>query len=281
MADQQWTTEISPRKTWFALDIREIWHYRDLVMLFVRRDFVAVYKQTVLGPFWYLLQPIFSTLVFTIVFGVILKVSTEEIPQSLFFLSGIVVWNYFASCLNRTSDVLVENKGLFGKVYFPRLTVPISTVIVNLITFLIQFLLFLAVLWYFSARGAPVRIGPMLCLLPLLVVQMAALGLGVGILISSLTTKYRDLSFLVGFAVQLWMYATPIVYPLSMVPSGWRWLYDLNPMAFVVEAFRMGFWGTGSLDPLAMTISLVETVLLLVIAICVYSRVEKTFMDTV
>lgn len=281
MSEQQWTTEISRQRTWFALDLRELWRYRDLIMLFVRRDFVAVYKQTILGPFWCLLQPIFSTLVFTIVFGIILGVSTEDVPQSLFFFSGIVVWNYFASCLNRTSDVLVGNKGIFGKVYFPRLAVPISTVIVNLITFFIQFLLFLVVLWFFSARGAAIQITPLVTMLPLLILQMSALGLGIGIFISSLTTKYRDLSFLIGFAVQLWMYATPIVYPLSQVPQNWRWIFDLNPMTFVVETFRQSFWGGGVIDLSAMAISLGETGLLLFAAICVYSRVEKTFMDTV
>jgi len=278
MAEPEWTTEITPRRAWFDVDLRALWRYRDLVMLFVRRDFVAVYKQTILGPFWYLLQPIASTVIFTIVFGRILGVSTAGVPKALFFLSGIVVWNYFAACFTKTADTLVANANLFGKVYFPRLVVPLASVLGGLISFVIQLSLFIAVALYY---GSAVQPNLAVLLLPLLTLQMAALGLGVGILVSSLTTKYRDLTFLTGFAVQLWMYATPIVYPLSLVPEGWRWFYLLNPMTAVVESFRYAFLGGGALDPWRLAISVVETLAVLVLAIGLFSRVEKTFVDTV
>jgi lipopolysaccharide transport system permease protein len=281
MNGNDWSTTITPRRGWFDLNLRDLWRYRDLITLFARRDFVTVYKQTILGPFWFLLQPLVSTLVFTVIFGKIIGVSTGGVPPALFYLSGIVVWNFFAACLTRTADTLVANAGLFGKVYFPRLCVPVSTVAVNLITFMIQFGLFVAFAAYFHLSGAPVRPNALLLLLPLLVLQMGALGLGVGILVSSLTTKYRDLAFLTGFAVQLWMYATPIVYPLELVPKAWQWVFALNPMTVVVETFRQAFWGGGSPDPARLALSLLETVALLVLAVGVFSRVEKTFMDTV
>lgn len=281
MNELPWTTVISPRRGWFELDLMALWRYRDLIMLFVRRDFVAVYKQTVLGPFWYVLQPIFSAMIFTVVFGVIIGITTDGVPHLLFYLSGLVLWNYFSACFTRTSDILTANSGIFGKVYFPRLTVPVANVLFNTVTLFIQFALFLMVYAYYRLDGLPVSISGLLLLLPLLVLQTAALGFGAGMLVSSLTTKYRDLAFLAGFAVQLWMYATPIVYPLSRVPDNWRWFYQLNPMSFIVETFRMVFWGTGWIDPVAMFVSLVETVMLLAVGLGLFSRVEKTFMDTV
>ena len=281
MNESQRITEISRRRGWFDLNLHELWQYRDLIVLFVRRDFVAIYKQTILGPFWFLLQPIITTLIFTVVFSKILGVRTGAVPSTLFYLSGVVVWNYFAACLTRTSDVLVANAGIFGKVYFPRLAVPVASVLVNLITFLLQFLLFVAVLWYYQLSGDVIQPNLYLLLLPLLVLQMAALGLGVGILVSALTTKYRDLTFLIGFAVQLWMYATPIVYPATMVPASWQWLYQLNPMTSVVEIFRHAFWGVGEINLWMGAVGLLETMTLLVVATLVFCRVEKTFMDSV
>ena len=281
MSENRRSIEITRRRGWFDLNLLELWHYRDLILLFVRRDFIAVYKQTILGPFWFLLQPIITTLIFTVVFSKILGVRTGAVPSTLFYLSGIVVWNYFAACLTRTSDVLVANAGIFGKVYFPRLAVPVASVLVNLITFLLQFLLFVAVLWYYQLSGDVIQPNLYLLLLPLLVLQMAALGLGVGILVSALTTKYRDLTFLIGFAVQLWMYATPIVYPATMVPASWQWLYQLNPMTSVVEIFRHAFWGVGEINLWMGAVGLLETMTLLVVATLVFCRVEKTFMDSV
>jgi lipopolysaccharide transport system permease protein len=250
-------------------------------MLFVRRDFVAVYKQTILGPLWFLLQPLFTTIVFTVIFGKIAKIPTDGLPQVLFYLSGIVVWNYFANCLNKTSDTFVANAGIFGKVWFPRLSVPISIVISNLITFAIQFVLFLCFWVYFLLSGSTINPQPLILILPLLILQMAALGLGCGIIVSSLTTKYRDLTYLVGFGVQLWMFATPVVYPISRIPARFQWIIALNPMAPIVELFRYAFLGAGTIIPWQIGLSIVNTVIILFIGIILFSRIEKSFMDTV
>lgn len=272
---------ISSRSGWLDINFKELWNYRDLILLFIRRDFVAIYKQTILGPLWFLLQPLFSTIVFTIVFGKIANIPTDGLPQPLFYMSGIVVWNYFASCLSKTSDTFVANAGIFGKVYFPRLTVPVSIVISNLMTFVIQFSLFLSVLFFFYIKGAVIKPSMLIFLAPFLILQMGILGLGFGILVSSLTTKYRDLTFVVGFGIQLWMYATPIVYPMSQIPERWQWLFAFNPMAAIIETFRYAFLGAGSVKPLHMAISLGVTLTILCIGIVLFSRIEKTFMDIV
>lgn len=272
---------ISNRSRWLDINLKELWRYRDLIILFVRRDFVAIYKQTILGPLWFLLQPLLSTIVFTIVFGKIANIPTDGLPQPLFYMSGIVVWNYFASCLSGTSNTFVTNASIFGKVYFPRLTVPVSIAITNLMTFLIQFALFLLFLSFFYLKGVVVKPNLFIFLTPFLMLQMGILGLGFGILISSLTTKYRDLTFVVGFGVQLWMYATPIVYPMSQIPERWQWLFAFNPMAAIIETFRYAFLGAGSVKPLHMAISLGVTLTILSIGLVLFSRIEKTFMDTV
>jgi len=277
----QWTTVIKPVSGWFEIHLSEIWKYRDLIMLFVRRDFVSVYKQTILGPLWFLIQPIFTTIVFTVIFGRVAKIPTDGLPQPLFYLSGIVGWNYFSNCLNKTSDTFVSYAHIFGKVWFPRLTVPISNVISNLITFAIQFALFLCFYAYFYLKGAAIAVSPMIVLFPLLLLQMAALGLGFGIIVSSLTTKYRDLSQLVGFGVQLWMYATPIVYPASQIPAKYQWIIALNPMAPIIETFRYVFLGVGTVYPWQMGLSAAITMLVLLSGIVLFSRIEKSFMDTV
>lgn len=277
----QWTKIILPANGWFNLQLGEVWRYRYLIMLFVRRDFVAIYKQTVLGPVWFLLQPLVSTLVFTVIFGQIAKIPTDGIPNILFYMSGIVIWNYFSTCLNSTSNTFVANAGVFGKVYFPRLAVPVSVVIINMLTFAIQFSLLLLFIFYFSQSGASIKITYLVFLIPLLLIQMAALGLGLGILVSSLTTRYRDLSFVIGFGVQLWMYITPVVYPLSQVP---RHLYPLvaaNPMTPITETFRCALLGAGSFSAMSLVISISETVIILILGLIVFSRVEKSFMDTV
>jgi lipopolysaccharide transport system permease protein len=277
----QWTKVIGPKKGWFDIHLSNLWNYRDLIGLFVKRDFVAFYKQTILGPLWFLLQPLFTTLVFTIIFGRIAQIPTDGVPQVLFYMCGIVIWNYFADCLNKTSDTFVSNANIFGKVYFPRLTVPVSIVITNLITFAIQLALFLSFLAYFYLAGSAIKISYWIFLTPLLLLQMAALGLGLGILISSLTTKYRDLRYVVGFGVQLWMYATPIVYPMSQIPEKWQWVFALNPMSATVETARHAFLGAGAIRPYNLGISLGMTALVLFAGIVMFSRIEKTFMDTV
>jgi len=281
LQSEQWTKVIGPKKGWFDIKLSNLWNYRDLILLFVKRDFVAFYKQTVLGPLWFLFQPLFTTIVFTIVFGKIARIPTDGLPQVLFYMSGIMIWNYFANCLNQTSDTFVSNASIFGKVYFPRIAVPISIVITNLITFAIQFVLFLSFWSYYYLHGSNIKASPLILLTPLLLLQMAALGLGLGILISSMTTKYRDLKFVVGFGVQLWMYATPIVYPMSQIPEKWQWLSALNPMSTIVETTRYAFLGAGIVRPLHIFISIGTTLLVLMAGIIMFSRIEKTFMDTV
>ena len=279
--DVNWTLVIRSKTGWFDIDLKELWRYRDLILLFVHRDLVALYKQTILGPLWFLLGPLLSTVVFTIVFGNIAKIPTDGIPPFLFYLAGVINWTYFASCMTKTSNTFIENAGIFGKVYFPRMAVPIAVVITNLITFAIQFGLFLIFLIYYYLIGSPIHMNISVLLLPFLLVQMAAIGLGMGILISSMTTKYRDLAVLLVFGVQLWMYATPIVYPLSQIPVKWQWLFSLNPMTAIVETFRYAFFGTGAIQPWMLGISIGMTLLILFLGIVLFSRVEKTFMDTV
>ena len=279
--NEGWTTVIGPISGWFEFSLKELWRYRDLIALFVRRDFVAVYKQTILGPLWFLLQPLFTTIVFTVIFGRIAKIPTDGLPQVLFYMAGIVLWNYFSSCLTTTSNTFIANANIFGKVYFPRLTVPVSVVTVNLMTFFIQFLLFLGFLFYFYLRGASIHPSAWMLLTPFLLVQMGVLGLGIGILVSSLTTRYRDLTFVVGFGTQLWMYATPIVYPLSQIPERWQWLYALNPMSSVIETFRYAFLGSGSVNLQHLAVSVGMTVFIFCTGLVLFSRIEKSFMDTV
>ncbi|MDD4577352.1 MAG: ABC transporter permease [Anaerolineaceae bacterium] len=220
--EEDWDLIITPRKKWWDLQLRDVWHYRDLISLFVRRDFVSRYKQTILGPLWLIIQPILNSLVYTVIFGNIAQLPTDGLPQMLFYLSGTVLWSYFSNCLTGTSQTFISNAHLFGKVYFPRLVTPISIVISNLITLAIQFGLFMAFWLFFYFSGADIRLTSWAFALPLLVLLMAGLGLGFGIIISSLTTKYRDLNYLVGFGVSLWMYATPIIYPVSSIPEKWR-----------------------------------------------------------
>jgi lipopolysaccharide transport system permease protein len=279
--NEGWTSVISPVSGWFNFSFRELWRYRDLIALFVRRDFIAVYKQTILGPLWFFIQPIFSTIVFTVIFGKIAKIPTDGLPPILFYMAGIVSWNYFSSCLTTTSNTFIANANIFGKVYFPRLTVPISVIIVNLLTFGIQLLLFMGFLVYFYFRGSDIHLTGWILMTPLLLIQMGILGLGVGIFVSSLTTKYRDLTFVVGFGTQLWMYASPIVYPMSQIPERWQWIYALNPMASVIETFRHAFLGAGSVNLQYSAVSMGMTILIFIFGIVLFSRIEKTFMDTV
>jgi lipopolysaccharide transport system permease protein len=277
-----WDLIIGPSGRWWELHLDDVWRYRDLLWLFVRRDFVAVYKQTVLGPLWFIIQPLLTTLVFTIVFSRIANISTDGFPAMLFYLAGITPWNYFAACLNKTSNTFVANAGIFGKVYFPRLVVPLSIVASNIIQFGIQFLLFLAILAYFLLTGA--AISPhwllLIVLTPALILLMAGLGLGAGIIVSSLTTKYRDFTNLLGFGIQLMMYGTPIIFPLSALPEKWRLLVQLNPMTGPIEAFRALYLG-GSIPWTSLAFSTAVTAVLLLVGVVIFNKVEKTFMDTV
>lgn len=280
--DKYWTMDIEPQRSLFDLRLGELWRYRDLVMLFVRRDFVAVYKQTILGPLWYLIQPLLTTITFTFIFGQIASLPTDGLPQFLFYMSGTVVWSYFADCLNKTSNTFVQNAHLFGKVYFPRMAVPVSILISNLITFLIQFTLFIVFIIYFVLRGTIIQPNWLwIALSPVLILMMAGLGLGFGIIISSLTTKYRDLRFLVTFGVQLLMYATPVIYPVSAIPARFQWIILANPMTAIVEVFRFAFLGAGTVDLGHLLYSFVFMLVVVFLGSVIFNRVEQTFMDTV
>jgi len=280
-AGEQWDLVIRPKAKWFDLHLRDLWRYRDLITLFVWRDFVAQYKQTILGPLWFIIQPLLTTIMFTIVFGNIAQLPTDGLPKMLFYLSGNVVWGYFSSCLNNTSNTFVANAGLFGKVYFPRLAVPVSIVISQLFTFGLQLMLFLAFLAYYAWNGAMVQPNAVILLTPFLILLMASLGLGAGIISSALTTKYRDLRFLLVFGVQLLMYATPVIYPLSAIPEKYRFFILANPMTPVIETFRYGFLGSGTFDPTHLAYSTLFTAMVLLLGILLFSRIERTFMDTV
>ncbi len=279
---QQWDLVIKPQNRWYKIDIASIWKYRDLLFLLVRRDFVSVYKQTILGPVWFFLQPIITTLTFTIIFGNLAKISTDTVPPVLFYLSGITLWTYFADCLNKTSNTFVANAAVFGKVYFPRLVIPISVLISNLIKLAIQVVLFFGVwIYYLNTNSTIHPHWSMLWLFPILVLIMAGLGLGFGILISSLTTKYRDFTFLVGFGIQLLMYASPIVYPMTIVPEKFKLFILLNPVSSVIESFKYIFLGNGYFSWAALCYSGIFMLVLVIISIMQFNRVEKTFMDNV
>lgn len=280
--DKEWTMIIKPQEKLWKVNLKEIWDYRDLIELFVRRNVVVVYKQTVLGALWYLIQPVLTVIMNMVVFGGIAHMSTDGVPQALFYLAGNVCWFYFSDCLNQTSSTFVANQGIFGKVYFPRMVVPISTVISNLLRFGIQVGLFIAVYLYFFFNGTDVCPNWAMLTLPLLIVMMAGLGLGFGILISSMTTKYRDLQILFGFIVSLWMYATPIVYPISMVTDETlRTIIMLNPMTSIIEAFKYATLGQGYFSWAALGYSFAFMSILLLWGIVIFNKVQRSFMDTV
>lgn len=278
---QATTTVIRPVSGWFDLNLRAIWRYRDLVYLMVRRDFVAQYAQTILGPLWFVVQPVLTTIMFSLVFGRVARLPTDGIPPTLFYMSGVVAWSYFSTCVTRTSSTFSSNAHIFGKVWFPRLVVPISVVTSALFALAIQLVLLAAMIGWNLASGGVLRSGSMLWLLPLLVAQMGLLGLGCGIVISSLTTRYRDLANLVTFGVQLWMYATPVVYPASRIPEKWSWLMLANPMAPIVEAFRLAVFGVGTVTATQVLTSAGVTAGILAGGVLLFSRVEKSFMDSV
>lgn len=275
---------IEPRQGWAKIPWRELLEYRDLLFLLVRRDFVAQYKQTILGPLWFVIQPLLTTLVFTVIFGKVAKIPTDGVPPMLFYLCGMLSWGYFAGCLGGTSSTFVANAGIFGKVYFPRLIVPLSVVVSRLVAFIIQlgtFLMFLFYFKFFTLSGSSLHPGVGVLLLPPLILLSAMIGLGVGLWISALTAKYRDLAFLSGFLVQLWMYATPVIYPVSAIPERWRTLLALNPMTGIVDAYRCIFLGTGEVNIQFLVVSAITSLIVLASGILVFEKTERTFIDTV
>lgn len=280
-SQKEWDLVIRSRRAWWDLRLGELWRYRDLIRLFIWRDFVSTYKQTILGPLWYVIQPILTTLVFSVIFGNIAKLPTDGFPPFLFYMAGNTVWSYFSACLTSTSNTFANNAGIFGKVYFPRLSVPISVIISNLISFAIRLGVFVAFLIYFMVSGSDIYPNLWLLALPLLLLIMAGLGLGAGIILSSLTTKYRDLQHLAAFGVQLLMYASPVIYPLSTVQGVWRWLILANPLTPVIEVFRLAFLGTSSIEPIYLLYSVAFMFVTLLVGVLIFNRVETTFMDTV
>ena len=281
MPSENWTEIIRPRDSLLSLRLGEVWRYRDLLWMFVIRDFVTFYKQTILGPLWFFIQPIFTTIVFTVIFGTVAGIKTDAIPKPLFYLSGLILWNYFADCLTASSNTFRANQGVFGKVYFPRLVTPLAVVVSRLLKLCIQLALFVVIYLFYVCRDTELHPNAGILLLPILVFFMAGLSLGFGFIITSMTTKYRDLAFLVGFGVQLWMYATPIIYPLSLVSEKYRWIMVLNPMTSVLEAFRWGVFGVSSFQWVYLLYSLGFMVCLLFLGIIVFNKTEKNFMDTV
>lgn len=277
---QQWTETIDSRHSLFDLKLGEVWRYKDLIYMFVKRDFVSGFKQTILGPLWFFINPVFTTIVYLVVFGGIAKLPTDGIPQVLFYLAGITLWNYFSSCLLGTSNVFTGNAAIFGKVYFPRLVMPLTIVISNLMKFGVQFSLFLAAWVYYLIQA---KIEPNIWILatPLLILLMAAFALGMGMIFSSLTTKYRDLQMLLSFGVSLLMYATPVIYPISALSGIWKKLAMYNPLTGIFECFKYGWLGAGDFSPVMLTISSVIIFVLLAVGTVIFNKVEKSFMDTV
>jgi lipopolysaccharide transport system permease protein len=283
-ADQDWDIDITPENSLLDLKLKDVWHYRDLLALLVRRDFVAFYKQTILGPIWFFVQPVITIVFYTIIFGTLAGIPTDGVPKPLFYLAGIILWNYFSDCLIKTSTIFRDNGALMGKVYFPRLIMPLSVVASSLIRFSVQAILFIMLLLFYTAKSGMITINFYALLLPVLILLIAAQGLGLGMMISALTTKYRDLAFIVSFGVPLLMYATTVIYPLSMAEQkfpAYSWIIKLNPVTCIIETFRYGFLGKGSFSWELLAYCSFITLLLLITGIIVFNRVEKSFVDTV
>ena len=278
---QEWDLIIKGHTSLFDIKFKDLWHYRDLLFLFVKRDFVSFYKQTILGPLWFFIQPIFTTIVFTFVFSNLAGISTDGLPQYLFYLSGITAWNYFADCLTKTSTVFKDNANIFGKVYFPRLIMPLSIVVSNLVRFGVQLLLLLTMMIYFAFQNASFEVTYGILFFPVLVLLMALLGLGLGLIITAVTTKYKDLTFLITFGVQLLMYGTTVIYPLSAAPEQYKKYIELNPMTGIIEAFRFGFLGKGEFTFYSVGYSALFTFIVLFLGIIIFNKTEKNFVDTI
>ncbi|AWK02997.1 ABC transporter permease [Flavobacterium crocinum] len=279
-----WLFEITPKNKFFSLNFKEIWQYRDLLMLFVKRDIITVYKQTVLGPLWYLIQPLFTSITFTIIFNNVAGIKTGTIPPFLFNLAGIMVWNYFTACLNGTSDTFKSNAGIFGKVYFPRIITPLSIVISNLVKFGIQFCIFIFFYIFFYFQNANLSLNPSILFFPILIVFMGILGLGLGMVISSMVTKYRDLNNLIGFGVQLLMYISAVMYPMELIKQKlpqFGWVVEYNPLAYVIETSRYMLLNVGSISILGLIYTMIVTLIVFFSGLLVFNRTEKSFIDTV
>jgi lipopolysaccharide transport system permease protein len=281
-AIKEWDSVIKPASGVFDLNLRDVWRYRDLLVMFVKRDFVSFYKQTILGPLWFFIQPLFTTIIYVFIFGNLAGLSPDGLPQPLFYMSGIIAWNYFSDCLTKTSTVFRDNASIFGKVYFPRLIMPLSIVASNLVKYGVQLLLLVCMFLYFILfKGYAFSGTGYLLLYPVMVVLMAAQGLGLGMIISALTTKYRDLSFLISFGVTLFMYATPVIYPMSKVPEKFRGILELNPMSPIIEGMRLGLLGKGDFTPASLIYSAAITAILLLSGTIIFTKVEKNFVDTI
>jgi lipopolysaccharide transport system permease protein len=281
VSQERWDLVITPKRGWLDIDLAGLWRYRDLVVLLFWRDFVSVYKQTILGPLWFLIQPLLQTAAYFVVFGKIARISTGAIPPLIFFYSGVVFWAYFAACFTKTSETFTANAHIFGKVYFPRLVVPVASCISNLAGFVTQIALLVAMIVWFSAQGAGVSLGVQALLAIPLTAYVAVLAMGAGSIISALTTRYRDLTYMLAAGLQLWMFATPVVYPLREIPEKWYWLFLFNPMAAPVESFRAAMFGTLWPPPQLWLASAVETTLLVLLGLVLFSRAERHSMDTV
>lgn len=280
--ETEWTLEIKPTNSWLDIGLRDVWQYRDLLWLFVKRDIITIYQQTVLGVFWFFIPPILTTITYILIFSGVAKIPTNGAPPALFYMSGIVIWGYFSECFNRTSGTFLANAGIFGKVYFPRLVAPMSAVISSLFKFVVQFSLFLAIyVYYYFKNPGSLTIDSTLLLLPILVLLMAIIGMGTGMIFSSLTTKYRDFTFLIGFGMQLLMYATPVIYPTSFIPEKFRFYALLNPLSSIVESFRSVFLHSGSIPLEGLAYSTVFALVCLVFGMLIFTKVEKSFMDTI
>jgi lipopolysaccharide transport system permease protein len=277
-----WDIIIEGSSSLFDLKLQDLWNYRDLLWMFVKRDFVSFYKQTILGPIWFFIQPLFTTIIYTFIFGGLASLSTDGLPQPLFYLAGITAWNYFADCLTKTSNVFKDNLQIFGKVYFPRLILPLSIIVSNLVRFAVQMILFIILMfYYFFQNDIALIFSWNLLLFPILVVLMAFLGLGLGLIVTAMTTKYRDLAFLVTFGVQLLMYTTTVIYPLSAAPSKFKRIIELNPMTGIIEAFRYSLLGKGEFNVSNIGYSIFVTVFAMLFGIIIFNRTEKTFVDSI
>ena len=277
---EQWDSVIESRHSLFDINLKELWHYRDLLVLFVRRDFVTVYKQTILGPLWFFIQPLLTTITFTIIFGNVAQLSTDGAPKLVFYMAGITLWGYFSTCLTTVSGVFNANAGIFGKVYFPRLIMPLTIVISNLMKFGVQFLLFICFVIYFTLQNQ-IQPNNWIMLTPLIIVLMALISMGIGLILSSMTTKYKDLNQLIGFGVQLFMYATPVIYPSSSVPLDYQWVVELNPLVGLFDYMRFAYLGVGEFTILDLVYPSIFSIVILAIGVLVFNKTQKTFMDTV
>lgn len=281
MSDKlNWDSVIESKSSIFDLRLKELWHYRDLLVMFVRRDFITVYKQTILGPLWFFVQPILTTITFTVIFGNIAQISTDGAPQLVFYMSGITVWNYFSTCLTSVSGVFNANAGIFGKVYFPRLIMPLTIVISNLMKFLVQYCMFLIFVMYFYSQQK-IHPNAWMFLTPFIILLMAIISMGIGLILSSMTTKYRDLNQLISFGIQLFMYATPVIYPSSSIPVNYAWLVNLNPLVSLFDYMRYAYLGVGHFNFMSLLYPAFFSLVVLIIGVMVFNKVQKTFMDTV